>query len=58
VGDEISEISGRSTENILHAEAITLIRSGGNRVQLLIHRSNKPFYHGKLYEFAGCGATF
>ena len=51
VGDEILEINGRSTENIPHADAIALIKSGGNRVRLLIHRSNKPVYHGKLCEF-------
>jgi len=58
VGDEILEINGRSTENIPHAEAIALIKSGGNRVRLLIHRSNKPVYHGKPYEFAVSGETF
>ena len=52
VGDEILEINGRSTDNIPHAEAIALIKSGGNRVHLLIHRSSKPIYHGKLCEFA------
>jgi len=45
VGDEILEINGRSTENIPHADAIALIKSGGNRVHLLIHRSNKPVYY-------------
>ena len=51
MGDEILEINGRSTENIPHADAIALIKSGGNRVHLLIHRSNKPVYYGKLYKF-------
>jgi len=58
VGDEILEINGRSTEDIPHADAIALIKSGGNRVHLLIHRSNKPVYHGKFYEFADCSKTF
>ena len=58
VGDEILEINGRSTENIPHADAIALIKSGGNRVRLLIHRSNKPLYHGKLCEFAVHRKTF
>ena len=51
MGDEILEINGRSTENIPHADAIALIKSGGNRVHLLIHRSNKPVYYGKLHKF-------
>ncbi|KAJ7376575.1 hypothetical protein OS493_034032 [Desmophyllum pertusum] len=44
VGDEILEINGRSTVQIPHADAINLIKSGGNRVRLVIHRTNKPVY--------------
>ena len=47
VGDEILEINGRSTENIPHADAIALIKSGGNKVRLLIHRHSKPAYLGR-----------
>ena len=47
VGDEILEINGRSTEDIPHADAIALIKSGRSRVRLLIHRHDKPTYLGQ-----------
>ncbi|XP_067134043.1 membrane-associated guanylate kinase, WW and PDZ domain-containing protein 1-like isoform X4 [Centruroides vittatus] len=41
VGDQIIEINGISTKNMTHAEAIELIRQGGNMVRLLVKRGNK-----------------
>ncbi|XP_035229895.1 membrane-associated guanylate kinase, WW and PDZ domain-containing protein 2-like, partial [Stegodyphus dumicola] len=38
VGDQIIEINGISTKNMTHADAIELIRKGGNSVRLLIKR--------------------
>lgn len=41
VGDEIIEINNMSTKDMTHAEAIELIRQGGNSVRLLVKRGNK-----------------
>lgn len=41
VGDQIIEINSISTKNMTHAEAIELIRQGGNTVRLLVKRGNK-----------------
>ncbi|XP_068442121.1 membrane-associated guanylate kinase, WW and PDZ domain-containing protein 2a isoform X6 [Clinocottus analis] len=38
VGDQIIEINGESTQNMSHARAIELIKSGGRRVRLLLKR--------------------
>ncbi|XP_031714719.1 membrane-associated guanylate kinase, WW and PDZ domain-containing protein 2a isoform X8 [Anarrhichthys ocellatus] len=38
VGDQIIEINGESTQNMTHARAIELIKSGGRRVRLLLKR--------------------
>ena len=41
VGDQILEVNGICTDNMTHAEAINLIRQGGNTVTLLIKRTNQ-----------------
>ena len=38
VGDELLEINGNSTEGMLHADAITIIKHGGEKVSLIIRR--------------------
>ncbi|MCI4388702.1 hypothetical protein PGIGA_G00089110 [Pangasianodon gigas] len=38
VGDQIIEINGESTREMTHTHAIELIKSGGNRVRLLLKR--------------------
>ncbi|XP_035230067.1 membrane-associated guanylate kinase, WW and PDZ domain-containing protein 1-like [Stegodyphus dumicola] len=40
VGDQIIEINGKNTKNMTHADAIELIRQGGNTVRLLVKRGN------------------
>ena len=42
VGDQIVEINGVNTKNMTHAEAIELIKSGGNMVRLLVKRGKVP----------------
>ena len=42
VGDQIVEINGVNTKNMTHAEAIELIKSGGNVVRLLVKRGKVP----------------
>ncbi len=42
VGDQIVEINGRDTEDLTHAEAIELIKSGGSVVGLLVRRGKIP----------------
>merc|ERR1719323_1188152 len=42
VGDQIVEINGVNTKNMTHAEAIELIKSGGNAVRLLVKRGKVP----------------
>ncbi|XP_034019758.1 membrane-associated guanylate kinase, WW and PDZ domain-containing protein 2a isoform X2 [Thalassophryne amazonica] len=38
VGDQIIEINGETTRDMMHARAIELIKSGGRRVRLLLKR--------------------
>jgi C-terminal processing protease CtpA/Prc len=38
VGDELLEINGNSTEGMLHADAITIIKHGGEKVSLIVRR--------------------
>ena len=38
VGDELLEINGNSTEGMGHADAITIIKHGGDNVKLTIKR--------------------
>ena len=38
VGDELLEINGNSTEGMLHSDAITIIKHGGNMVKLIVRR--------------------
>lgn len=38
VGDELLEINGNTTEGMLHADAITIIKHGGDKVSLIIRR--------------------
>ena len=47
VTDEILEINGQSTENMLHSDAITVIKSGGNTVRLVIRRAIEDGYQGE-----------
>ena len=46
VTDEILEINGHSTENMLHSDAISVIKSGGNTVKLVIRRAIEDGYQG------------
>ncbi|XP_032239882.2 membrane-associated guanylate kinase, WW and PDZ domain-containing protein 1 isoform X2 [Nematostella vectensis] len=41
VGDEVLEINGRSTQHMLHTDAISMIR-GGSKVRLVLRRSSHP----------------
>ncbi|XP_060759805.1 membrane-associated guanylate kinase, WW and PDZ domain-containing protein 2a isoform X4 [Neoarius graeffei] len=47
VGDQIIEINGESTREMTHTHAIELIKSGGNRVRLLLKRGT-----GQVPEYA------
>ena len=40
-GDELLEINGNSTEGMLHSDAITIIKQGGDVVKLIIRRVNR-----------------
>ena len=42
VGDELLEINGNNTEGMLHSDAITIIKHGGNVVKLIVRRG-EPF---------------
>ncbi|XP_077942268.1 membrane-associated guanylate kinase, WW and PDZ domain-containing protein 1-like [Gasterosteus aculeatus] len=48
VGDEILEINGESTKNMMHSRAIELIKSGGRRARLVLKRGDGsvPEYDG------------
>ncbi|XP_067119400.1 LOW QUALITY PROTEIN: membrane-associated guanylate kinase, WW and PDZ domain-containing protein 1-like [Centruroides vittatus] len=41
IGDQIMEINGINTSEMTHAEAIEIIRQGGNSVSLLVKRHDK-----------------
>ncbi|XP_064400489.1 uncharacterized protein LOC135346702 isoform X2 [Halichondria panicea] len=48
VGDELLEINGNNTENMLHSDTITIIKHGGDVVKLIIRRvPDEPFIGGK-----------
>ena len=47
VTDEILEINGNSAENMLHSEAISIIKTGGNSVKLVIRRTIEDGYQGE-----------
>lgn len=55
VGDQIIEINGESTQNMTHARAIELIKSGGRRVRLLLKRGTGqvPEYGKNVLTAAG-----
>ena len=53
VTDEILEINSNSTENMLHSEAISIIKSGGNSVKLVIRRAIEDGYQGYQGEHTG-----
>ncbi len=38
MADELLEINGNSTEGMNHSDAITIIKHGGDRVQIIIRR--------------------
>ncbi|KAL6119133.1 magi1 [Pungitius sinensis] len=48
VGDEILEINGESTKNMMHSRAIELIKNGGRRARLVLKRGDGsvPEYDG------------
>ncbi|XP_047018117.1 membrane-associated guanylate kinase, WW and PDZ domain-containing protein 2a isoform X5 [Ictalurus punctatus] len=53
VGDQIIEINGESTREMTHTRAIELIKSGGNRVRLLLKRGT-----GQVPEYADSSAPW
>ncbi|XP_047659981.1 membrane-associated guanylate kinase, WW and PDZ domain-containing protein 2a isoform X9 [Tachysurus fulvidraco] len=53
VGDQIIEINGESTREMTHTHAIELIKSGGNRVRLLLKRGT-----GQVPEYADSSAPW
>ncbi len=56
VGDQIIEINGYNTTNMTHAEAISLISSGGSTVRLLVKRIGKAGTGaGRLTAISGGG---
>lgn len=46
VGDELLEINGNSTEGMLHSDAITIIKHGGDVVKLIIRRVPEETFVG------------
>lgn len=51
VGDELLEINGNSTESMLHSDAITIIKHGGDAVKLIIRRlAEEVFMGGSRYK--------
>ena len=46
VGDELLEINGNSTEGMLHSDAITIIKHGGDVVKLIIRRMPEEAFIG------------
>ena len=46
VGDELLEINGNSTEGMLHSDAITIIKHGGDTVALTIRRIPEEHFIG------------
>lgn len=46
VGDELLEINGNSTEGMLHSDAITIIKHGGDAVKLIIRRLAEEMFMG------------
>lgn len=41
VGDQLIEINGQNTDGMLHSEAITAIRNGGDTITLVLRRAYK-----------------
>ena len=46
VGDELLEINGNNTEGMLHSDAITIIKHGGDVVKLIIRRMPEEAFIG------------
>ncbi|KAL5517708.1 hypothetical protein EMCRGX_G003311 [Ephydatia muelleri] len=46
VGDEVLEINGNSTEGMGHADAITIIKNGGDIVKLTVRRLPESLFLG------------
>ena len=46
MGDKLLEINGKSTEGLLHSEAITILKDGGNMVRLIVRRQPEEHFDG------------
>ena len=46
IGDELLEINGHSTEGMLHSDAITIVKYGGDVVKLIIRRIPEEAFVG------------